>query len=126
MKKLGKILKTAKISGKPKNVALQEFLRVYNETPHTTTKVAPNMLLMGFSNSSGIPTIEDYSPQHRTELHEQAVINDREAKAKMKKEYDARMRTRESEIRVGCKVLIKLKKNIAKQFQCGTSMSHML
>ena len=111
MKKLGKVLKTAKISGKPKRRALQEFLRVYNETPHTTTGVAPNMLLMGFSRSSGIPSIENISPEKRAELHRMAVRNDSQAKARMKKEYDARMRTKESPLRVGSRVLIKIKKH---------------
>ena len=45
MKKLGKVLKNAKISGTGKNEAVQEFLRVYRDTPHSSTQVAPNMLL---------------------------------------------------------------------------------
>ena len=110
MKKLGKVLKTAKLCKKPKASALQEFLRAYNETPHTTTGVAPNMLLMGFSRTSGIPSIEDNSPEHRSELHNMAVKNDGKAKARMKQEYDARMKTRESSIRIGSRVLIKMKK----------------
>ena len=45
MKKLGKVLKTVEISGQNKTEAIQEFLRVYRDTPHSSTQVSPNMLL---------------------------------------------------------------------------------
>jgi len=51
MKKFGKVLKTAKKGGMDEQEALLEFLRRYRETPHSTTGV------LGFSNSSGIPSI---------------------------------------------------------------------
>jgi transposase InsO family protein len=111
MKKLNKVLKTAKIASTPKNKAVQQFLRVYNETPHSTTQIAPNMLLLGFSRSSGIPSMENDSFEHKAKLHETARRNDEIAKAKMEKEYNCRMRTRESQLKVGSRVLIKLKKN---------------
>ena len=57
-----------------KNEALQYFLRTYRETPHATTKVAPAMLLMGYSKTSGIPTrprsVTDYKAIAK--LHETA------------------------------------------------------
>jgi hypothetical protein len=110
MKKLNKVLKTCKVSGLDKNVALQEFLRRYRETPHSTTKVAPNILLMGFSRTSGIPGLP-ITHQRRKEMHQLALKNDRMAKKRMELEYNNRMKTRESQIRVGSKVLIKLQKN---------------
>lgn len=58
MKKLGKVLRTAEIAGTNKQGALQSFLRAYRETPHSTTKVAPAVLLLEFSRSSGLPEIE--------------------------------------------------------------------
>ena len=54
MKKLGKVLKTAE----SKNKHLQEFLKRYRETPHSTTKVPPALLLIGFTRTSGLPQIE--------------------------------------------------------------------
>ena len=54
MKKLGKVLKTSKISVKDEQEALREFLRRLNDTPHSTTGVPPNKLLLGLSQSSGI------------------------------------------------------------------------
>lgn len=39
--------KTISVSGSDRGEALQAFLRAYRETPHSTTKVAPAMLLFG-------------------------------------------------------------------------------
>jgi transposase InsO family protein len=69
MKKLGKVLKTAKISGKNEQEALREFLRWYHETPHLTTDVAPNYLFLGFSRISGIPSM---IPETHTQTHAHA------------------------------------------------------
>ena len=43
MKKLGKVLRTSELSGQHKELALNEFLKAYRETPHTTTGVAPHV-----------------------------------------------------------------------------------
>ena len=51
MKNLGKMIRTAKIAGINKMQALQDFIRVYNETPHSSTKVSPAMLIIGFSRT---------------------------------------------------------------------------
>jgi hypothetical protein len=110
MKKLGKVLKTAKAGNIDKNKHLQEFLRRYRETPHSTTKVPPALLLMGFSRHSGLPQIEaPWSSRALDKWHKLAQENDRIAKERMKQEYDHRMRVKECGIEVGCKVLLKLK-----------------
>ena len=49
MKKLGKVLKAAELEGEDKRDALIAFLRVYRETPHSSTGVASSMLLLGYS-----------------------------------------------------------------------------
>ena len=100
MKKLGKVLKTAKTDGINKEKALQDFLRAYRETPHSSTKVAPAMLMMGFSRSSGIPRIEPLPTQkdQTQNLHQRALENDRQAKMKMKQDFDTRMRVKENNI----------------------------
>ena len=92
MKKLGKVLKTAKAGNIDKNKHLQEFLRRYRETPHSTTKVPPALLLMGFSRHSGLPQIEaPWSSRALDKWHKLAQMNDRIAKERMKQEYDHRM-----------------------------------
>ena len=99
MKKLGKVLRHAKISGVGKEKSLEDFLRVYRETPHSSTKVAPAMLMMNFSRSSGIPLNDEKIDWKAIEdLHRLAEANDQVAKARMQAEYDARMRVKESQI----------------------------
>ena len=110
LKKLGKVLKTAKAGNIDKNKHLQEFLRRYRETPHSTTKVPPALLLMGFSRHSGLPQIETpWSSRALDKWHKLAQENDRILKDRMKQEYDHRMRVKECGLEVGCKVLLKLK-----------------
>ncbi len=106
MKKLGKVLRVAQASGDDKSQALLSFLKVYRETPHSTTKVAPAMLLFGYSKSSGSPQSRP-SPDELVEIHAFAKANDAESKKRMKAEYDQRMRAREPTIFVGSRVLIK-------------------
>ena len=101
MKKLGQVLRHAKISGVGKEKSLQDFLRVYRETPHYSTKVTPAMLMMGFSRSSGIPLSDGKIDWKAIEdLHKMAKANDQAAKARMQAESDARMRVKECQIKL--------------------------
>ena len=78
MKNLGKVIGTAKTNGIDKMQALQDYIREYNETPHWTTKVAPAMLMLGFSRTSGIPqAINVLNMKPLSYLHKRAVDNDR-------------------------------------------------
>ena len=62
MKSMGKVLVTAKNTGLSREKALQEFLRVYRETRHSTTRVAPATLMFGRqSRTSGIPIADTFS-----------------------------------------------------------------
>ena len=110
MKKLGKVLRTSKLSGLHKEQGLNDFLKAYRETPHSTTGVAPNHLMFGFSRSSGIPSMLPETPSQREKWRQEALANDARAKKRMKEEYDARMKAKESRITVGAKVVIKIKK----------------
>ena len=111
MKKLGKVLKTSKVSGQNRQEALREFLRRYRETPHSSTGVSPNHLLLGFSRSSGIPSMLPETPEQREKWRQIALRNDAKAKSRMEAEYNQRMRAREANIAVGSRVLLKLKKH---------------
>ncbi len=111
MKKLGKMLRTAKVANIDKNKLLNAFLRRYRETPHTTTGVPPALLLMGYSRSSGLPQLANRISASKIEQwHNLARKNHDSANKRMQAEYDARMRARECQIRLGSLVLIKLKK----------------
>ena len=109
MKNLGQTIRKAKLENKNRQDALQDFLRAYRETPHSTTGVAPNMLLFGFCRSSGLPSMQPTREQV-LDAHELAVSNDNMAKQRMQKEYDQRMRVSDSILRPGTIVLLKSNK----------------
>ena len=111
MKKLGKVLKTAEVEGSDEQEALQEFLRRYRETPHSSTGVSPNHLLLGFSRSSGIPCMLPETAEQREKWRKQALENDARAKARAQEEYDRRMHAKEPILYVGSQVLFKLKRH---------------
>lgn len=109
MKKLGKVLRVAKVAGKSKDEALKEFLRVYRDTPHSTTGVSPNMLMFGYARTSGIPHYDQKLDLKKlAELHEYARRNDEQAKEQARLNYDKHMRAKECKIELGDKVLFKL------------------
>jgi hypothetical protein len=55
MKKLGKVLKIATVSGQPKQTELHRFLVAYRATPHSSTQVPPAVLMLNRSVSASIP-----------------------------------------------------------------------
>lgn len=112
MKNLGKVLKASIVAGRNKDEELSVFLRAYRETPHSTTQVPPAILLLGFARTSGIPQVENLDFEKLKKLHEFARANDEKAKARMKAEFDARMRVCEPQIRVGRRVLVKLEQKL--------------
>jgi hypothetical protein len=112
MKKLSKVVRIAKLTGQDKYTLIKDFLRRYRETPHSTTKVAPALLLLGRSRSSGIPQfVQPFNSLNLKEIHAYARRNHEVATARMKDEYDARMRVNQSNMDIGSLVLIKLKKS---------------
>lgn len=106
MRNLKKVVQNAKIKGISKEAELRLFLRVYRDTPHTTTKVPPATLMFGRATHSGIPSLP-MSTTTPEEVHAFAKKNDEEAKARMKKHFDQTMKTRERHLEVGKKVLVK-------------------
>jgi transposase InsO family protein len=113
MKNLGSVVRQASLSGLDKDIVLQEFLRAYRATPHGTTKQSPNMLMFGFDRTSWLPgrvlTASEMLVE-REKAHKSAIENDRLAKKRMELEYNSRMKVRESEIKIGMRVLFKLKR----------------
>lgn len=91
MPKLSKILRAFAVSGAGREQALQAFPRSYRATPHTTTKVPPAMLFLGFCNLSGIPKMnenrENIESQHRwateNDLDDQVLLRWRRTKKAM-------------------------------------------
>jgi hypothetical protein len=104
MKKLGKIVKTAKLTGRSVMQELQDFMMAYRATPHTTTKVPPAVLMLGRQMNTRIPNA--HYDLDAGEYHRIARENDNLAKQRMKTEYDRRMRAQESSISIGSRVLV--------------------
>jgi hypothetical protein len=97
---------TAKLSGMDEQEALLEFLRRYRETTHSTTRVNSNHLLLGFSRSSGIPSMVLETPEQRKAWRKTALANDARANKRM-----VRIRVREPVITLGSEDLVKLSKH---------------
>ena len=102
-------MRNAKNTGVSTDEELQSFLRVYRETPHSVTKVAPAMLLMGYSRTSGIPKFEPVvtNLREQAQLHHEARLNDKLAKPANEREYNERMRAKPSNLELGSHLLIK-------------------
>jgi hypothetical protein len=61
MKNMSKVVRTAKVQGRDWRQVLNEFLRNYRSTPHSTTGVAPSELLSNRNKTSRLPTIASNS-----------------------------------------------------------------
>jgi len=105
MKNLGKVLKAAQIEKRDKWQSAQEFVRNYQETPHSTTKVPPALLILSYRrNIPSMPGIR-LSPEELVKLHAKARENDSKAKSKQAVDYNKRMEARGSVVQVGDTVL---------------------
>ena len=108
MKKLSKTLKIAKLEGKNPDMALNEFLAAYHDTPHSATGIAPNILMFGHARSSGLPTIVRDDPlKFQAECHLKAQEQHKLNAENMKRQYDERMKAKECQFHPGDEVLFK-------------------
>ena len=108
MRKLNKVLKIVKLENKKPDIALDEFLAVYHDTPHSATGVAPNILMFGRAKTSGLPYLErvDFLA-YQLERHKQAREEHKAYCERMKKQFDKQMKVKECPLRSGNKVLFK-------------------
>ena len=106
MKKLARVVQFAKEAGISRQAALNDFLRAYRATPHSATGVAPADLMFGHSRACGLPRLEPDEDQRRA-WHSTARANDEVAKSRMEADYNARMRTRQSSLKIGDRVLLR-------------------
>ena len=108
MRKLNKVLKIAQLENKKPDIALDEFLAVYHDTPHSATGVAPNILMFGRAKTSGLPYLErvDFLA-YQSECHKQAREEHKAYCERMKKQFDKQMKVKECPLRSGDKVLFK-------------------
>lgn len=103
-KSILKRLKIADSKGHDYQTEVQNFLLMYNVTPHGTTGKSPSELLFGRNIRDKIPSIKDVAIDHEDE---EARDNDMVQKQKGKEREDASRKSRDSDICPGDKVLVK-------------------
>lgn len=101
MKNLGKVCRSAQVEGKPWRKELQKYLRNYRATPHSTTGIPPATALNGYPLKTKLPEIA--VPGDESKIDE----NDKIAKANMKRYAERRRNIRDSDLKVGEKVIMK-------------------
>ena len=102
VKTLKKCVKAAKTEGRNWRKELQSFLRNYRTTPHTTTGVAPSVLLMKRAVRNKIPQTENTDP-----ISEVIRKHDSLQKTKIKAYADSKCYVKPCNITPGDTVLVK-------------------
>ena len=106
-KPLMKALRAASAQQRDWRQELQNFLRIYRCTPHTTTNYTPFRLLFGRDPRTKFPELT----QSSTDIIEATVrIRDQQAKEKMKVNADKKNSAKPILIKPGDRVLVKNKK----------------
>lgn len=104
MSTLKKTIQQAELSKRDTQTALNEVLRAYRTTPHSTTGKCPATLMLGRIPRTHIPT--QVTPRQDTD-HQRLRERDQAGKAKMKQEADAQRRATEAPIHEGDWVLVR-------------------
>ena len=99
---LMKAIRTSCAEGKDWRKEVFKFLLAYRNTPHSSTKTSPAMLLMNRPLRDKIPGIT-----HVTDIFNEARINDENRKMKSKTYYDEKKNVQQHSIQVGDQVLAK-------------------
>jgi transposase InsO family protein len=81
-------------------VALNDLLRAYRAAPHSTTGVAPNLLMFGRNRTSRLPSLGTEKP-NKESLAKQAAIRDENCKQAAKSYTDGRRRATAQALQTG-------------------------
>lgn len=109
MRNLGKVVTGAQVSGKPWKQELNKFLRTYRSTPHSSTKVAPAMLLLNRTNLTRLPELQEQELDWKSSL-ELARQNDKVACEKLRTYNDAKRKPKPQCLNIGDVVVVKQQK----------------
>ena len=109
MKNIGSVIRNSKTEGKNWEQELNSFLRNYRSTPHSSTGVAPSVLLFGANRTNRLPSIIE---EARTfdEFSALALNNDAVHKAKVKVYTDRKRRAKQHNFKLGEDVIIRQKR----------------
>lgn len=101
-------VKVALVEQKPWKLALAEYVKAYNTRPHSSTKFSPFHLLQGRQYHDYIPIFEAWDGKYELPPSRSVVKqNHDKAKARQKKYYDEKFRTRNPGIKEGDWVVLK-------------------
>ena len=104
MRVLNKTLKSANVSERPWKQVLNEMLRSYRSTPHSTTGIPPSKLLFDYEPKTLLPQI---TPTHQPQTKQPVFARDKLMKGKIKKYSDNHHHAKPKNIVVNDKVLVK-------------------
>ena len=120
MKNLGKVLKTARIDNVHWSTRLNEFLRNYRSTPHTTTGFSPAQLFFKNAKQTRLPRYENcYKPDKNDS---KAIEIDNANKIKTKIRFDNKHHTQTNYFKEGDLVLVKQRKNCKSKAPFNTNL----
>jgi hypothetical protein len=105
MRCLGKVMRNATVTGSMFEGELNEFLRNYRSTPHTTTGIPPASLLFQAAKPTRLPSSSTTTTTSETK--ELAATNEEKAKRAMKAYNDEKRKAKPSTIKVGDVVYLK-------------------
>ena len=109
MKNNNKTIRCAEVMNVPWKSITSQWLKRYNQTPHSSTGYSPNMLLLGSDNCNILPNIK---PRILTPaMKAQARLNDAIAKLRMKKYADAAQHVKHREFKPEDPVMLKWTRN---------------
>ncbi len=109
MRVINRILRNCEANGKNWKAELDNFLRYYRATPHTSTGVAPEQLIFKtLKSSSSLPNMTDFNKSllSQSDLDTLAKTNDKNSKERMKNYMDVKKRAKQLDLRVGDRVLL--------------------
>ena len=107
MKNIKRVIKNAKVTNKNWRLEMNQFLRSYRSTPHSTTGVAPSTMFFGENRTNRLPSINEHEkPEDHVSF---AKKNDFMAKLKSKNYTDKRRHAKPHSFKIGDMVLIKQK-----------------
>ena len=106
MKNINKVIRNAKVENKDWRQQLNQFLRNYRSTPHSTTGKAPTVLLFGDDRTNRLPSfIEEEKTDSNTV--KEAKLRDLKSKGKSKTYMDTKRQAKQQDLQVGDEVYMK-------------------
>ena len=105
MKTSNKRIRCSVVAKTPWKAEMSNYLKRYNQTPHSATGYSPNMLLLGSDQCDILPNIHE--KMLTADITERAQENDAKAKALMKKYADQSQHTRHRDFKVNDPILHK-------------------